>query len=145
MSGSDERAKAPQRPMTSGRAAEIVAAAEAYAAGQGTTISTAVVDESGNLVAFKRGDDCAFVTFETARGKAVLAAGFRLPTRVMAAQGPDRASFWASVSDKLGLVVAAGGYPITQDGVLIGAVGCGGGHGSLDEACAAAAAAATSQ
>lgn len=126
--------------MTATLAARLVAAADEVARARGTTISTAVVDASGNLVMFARGDECGFITFETARGKAVLASGFRLPTRVLASQGAERAAFWASVTEKLGGVVAAGGYPVTQGGLLIGAVGCGGGHGDLDEACALAAA-----
>jgi uncharacterized protein GlcG (DUF336 family) len=38
------------------------------------------------------------------------------------------------------MVPDAGGYPLTQHGVLIGAIGCGSGIGDEDEQCAEAAA-----
>lgn len=40
------------------------------------------------------------------------------------------------MTEKLDEVVA-GGYPVTRNGLLIGAVSCGG-HGDLDESCALA-------
>lgn len=36
------------------------------------------------------------------------------------------------------MVPGAGGCPLTRDGVLIGAIGCGGGIGEQDEQCAEA-------
>jgi len=46
-------------------------------------------------------------------------------------------AFWASLA-RLEMVPGAGGYPLTRDGVLIGAIGCGGGIGDEDEQCAEA-------
>jgi len=136
----DLRAKAPRRPLDSSLAERAAQAARDYAAQRGSTVSVAVVDESGNLVYFSRGNDCAFVSYETARGKAVLAAGFRQPTHTLMSESAGRAAFWASVSEKLGIVIAAGGYPLTQDGYIIGGVGCGGAHGDVDQLSAEAAA-----
>lgn len=136
----DTRAKAPNRPLTYEIARSAAEAAGERARADGHTISVAVVDESGNLVHFSRGDDCGYITFETAKGKAVLCAGFRVPAKDLVSDAVSRAAFWASVSDKLGVVVTGGGYPLTLDGVLIGGVGCGGGHGPQDEDCARAAA-----
>jgi glc operon protein GlcG len=123
------------------RAAE---AASRLAASEGETISVAVVDDAGHVVLLQRGDGCSYISCETALGKAKLANGFRLPTRDLAAEGPQRAAFWASVSEKLDVVLAGGGYPIVCDGLLVGAIGCGGGHGPLDETCARAGAEAVS-
>jgi len=121
-------------------AVKAAAAADAFAAARGETISTAVVDDAGHVVLLHRGDGCSFISTETARGKAALANGFRLPARDLASQAAGRAAFWASVTEKLDMVVAGGGIPVVRGGLLIGAIGCGGGHGDLDEACAAAAA-----
>lgn len=136
MSEPDLRAKAPARPMTLELATRIAGIASGQARGQGFSVSVAIVDDAGHLVFFSRGDQCGHITFETARGKAVLAAGFRLPASRLRGADMDRAVFWASVTDKLGMVVADGGYPLTANGVTIGAIGCGGGHGDQDERCA---------
>jgi glc operon protein GlcG len=144
MTNPDTRAPWAPRRMSLALANLAAEAAQRHAAARNETISVAIVDDAGHLVLFQRGDGCSFISCETARGKAALANGFRLPTAGLAAQGPERAAFWSSVTEKLDMVVAGGGQPIVRDGLLIGAIGCGGGHGDLDEACAIAGAAALS-
>ena len=46
-------------------------------------------------------------------------------------------AFRASLA-RLDIVPGAGDYPLTYQGVLIGAIGCGGGIGEEDEQCAEA-------
>jgi glc operon protein GlcG len=138
----DRRARVPRRAMTQTIAEKVIRAAQGKARELGVGMSVAVVDESGNLVLFARGDECSFITFETARGKAVAAAGFRRPTAEMGAMFQGSPAFWAAISEPLKLVPGPGGYPLTQDGVMIGGVGCGGGLGGDDEICAEAGAAA---
>jgi uncharacterized protein GlcG (DUF336 family) len=121
-------------------ATRVVAGAQAKARSLGIDISVAVVDESGNLVHFVRGDQCSFITAETARGKAVMAAGFRKPTHEWLPSVKANPAFWAAIAEPLGLVPGGGGYPLTKDGITIGGVGCGGGLGEEDEECARAAA-----
>lgn len=134
----DKRARVPVRALTEELARKVGDAAQAKAASLGITMSVAVVDESGNLVYFVRGDTCSFITFETARGKAVAAAGFRRPTEAYDAHFKANPAFWASIAANLKLVPGPGGYPLTQDGVMIGGVGCGGGLAGEDELCAEA-------
>ena len=144
MAASDPRAKVPTRVMTgevAGRAAE---AAQAKAREFGQTISVAVVDESGNLVFFSRGDTCSFITFETAKGKAAMAAGFRRPSKDYVEAARENAAFWSGVGERLGMIVGPGGYPITREGVLVGGIGCGGALGEEDHLCAEAGAKAVS-
>jgi uncharacterized protein GlcG (DUF336 family) len=138
----DKRARVPVRVMTQQIAETVVQGAQAKAAELGLTMSVAVVDESGNLVYFARGDTTSFITFETARGKAVAAAGFRRPTQDYEPHFQSHPAFWSSIAGNLKLVPGPGGYPLTRDGVMIGGVGCGGGLGGEDEVCAAAGAAA---
>jgi len=123
------------------RAAE---AAQAKAREFGQTISVAVCDESGNLVYFLRGDTCSFITFETAKGKAALAAGFRRPTNDYLAAARENPAFWTGVGAQLGMIIGPGGYPIARDGALIGGIGCGGALGEEDHLCAEAGAKAVS-
>jgi len=123
------------------RAAE---AAQAKAREFGQTISVAVCDESGNLVYFLRGDTCSFITFETAKGKAALAAGFRRPTNDYLSAARENPAFWTGVGAQLGMIIGPGGYPIARDGALIGGIGCGGALGEEDHLCAEAGAKAVS-
>jgi uncharacterized protein GlcG (DUF336 family) len=110
----------------------------------GKEISIAVVDESGHLVYFARGNSCGFISFETAKGKASMAAGFRRPTSSLVEASRENPAFWMEAASKLNGIIGAGGYPITSDGVLIGAIGCGGATSEEDHLCAEAAAAAIS-
>jgi uncharacterized protein GlcG (DUF336 family) len=137
----DKRARIPARVMTQQIAETVAKAAQAKAEELGITMSVAVVDESGNLVYFARGDTSSFITFETARGKAVAAAGFRRPTHEYDAHFRANPAFWSSIAGNLKLVPGPGGYPLTRDGVMIGGVGCGGGLAGEDELCAEAGAA----
>jgi glc operon protein GlcG len=77
----DSRVKVPHRPMTIELAQRAAMAAGEKTKQFGKEISIAVVDESGHLVYFARGNSCGFISFETAKGKASMAAGFRRPTR----------------------------------------------------------------
>jgi len=142
--GGDPRARVPERAMTAALARRAAAAAEAKAKELGQTISVAVVDESGNLVYFSRGDTCSFITFETAKGKAVMSAGFRRPSKDYLPAARENAAFWAGVGEKLDMVIGPGGHPITKNGVLIGGIGCGGALGEEDDLCAEAGAKAAS-
>jgi uncharacterized protein GlcG (DUF336 family) len=140
----DPRAKVPLRAMNAELARRAAEAAQAKARELGQTISVAVVDESGNLVFFSRGDTCSFITFETAKGKAAMAAGFRRPTKDYVPRAREDAAFWTGVGERLGMIVGPGGYPITREGVLVGGIGCGGALGEEDHLCAEAGAKAVS-
>jgi uncharacterized protein GlcG (DUF336 family) len=140
----DKRARVPRRHMTQGLAERAARAAQERARELGVTMSVAVVDESGNLVYFVRGDQCSFITFETARGKAVMAAGFRRPGKDFNELFRANPAFWAAIAEPLKLVPGAGGYPLTHDGEMIGGIGCGGGAIGEDEVCAEAGARAIS-
>ena len=139
----DRRARVPERVMNQQVAGAVIEAAQCKAHELGISMSVAVVDESGNLVAFVRGDTCSFVSFETARGKAVAAAGFRRPTHEYVPHFQSHPAFWSSISENLKMVPGPGGWPLTRNGVMIGGVGCGGGLAGEDELCAEAGAAAS--
>ena len=140
----DRRAKVPSRVMNQEIAERAVQAAQAKAKELGITMSIAVVDESGNLVYFVRGDTSSFQTFETAKGKAVTAAAFRRPTRELLEGIRNNPAFWAGLSEQMGMVPGDGGHPLTKDGIMIGAIGCGGGLGDEDHLCSEAGAKAVS-
>ncbi len=103
------------------------------------SLSCAVVDVRGDLVAFVRMDDAAFLTASLAEGKALASALFGRPSADVAgmAASPFFASVNASVQNRI--VPAQGAVPIVREGRVIGAVGCSGGAPAQDEAAAKAA------
>jgi len=117
----DKRAKVPQRPMDQELAERVVRAAQAKATELGISMSVAVVDESGNMVYFVRGNTTSFITSETARGKAIMAAGFRRPTQELMESVRNNPAFWGGLLDRLKMQPpgGGGGHPLTQNGAVL--------------------------
>src|ERR1700753_3250829 len=121
---------------TAERAAE---AAAAKAREIGIAISVAVVDEAGDLCAFRRMDGTARLTVDIATNKAYTSASFGMPTHAWWDLIKDDAPLLHGITHTPRLVIFGGGFPITQDGQKIGAIGISGGHYTQDMACAQAA------
>ena len=115
-------------------------AALAKAKALGTVMTASVVDEAGRTVLVMRGDGAGFFSPETSRAKAVAAANFRRTTKEMGELALKGSAFWASVPAVLrgDVLPSIGGVPITKNGRVIGAIGCGGGTGEQDHECAQA-------
>jgi glc operon protein GlcG len=130
--------------MTLAIAERAVRAAQARAQELGTPITVTVVDDAGRLILCARGDGTAFLTPETSRGKAVAAAAFRRSTKEMVELAREHPAFWNAIPGLVpGQILAStGAVPISKDGRVIGAIGCGGGTGEQDHQCAVAGAAA---
>jgi len=117
----------------------MLSAAEAHARANGWRVAIAVVDLSGDLIAFHRMDDVQHASIELALGKARTAARFRRPTKALAeAAASGRVGFLGAN----GVVPLDGGVPITVGGKVIGAVGVSGMTGEQDAQVAQAGAAA---
>jgi len=117
----------------------MLSAAEAHARANGWRVAIAVVDLSGDLIAFHRMDDVQRASIELALGKARTAARFRRPTKALAeAAASGRVGFLGAN----GVVPLDGGVPITVGGKVIGAVGVSGMTGEQDAQVAQAGAAA---
>ncbi|MED7925979.1 heme-binding protein [Nonomuraea sp. LP-02] len=110
-----------------------VAAAVDKAREQGLAMVVAVVDESGVLKAFARMDGAPLLSVQVAKDKAYTAAGFGMPTDgwydFIKDDGPLALGAPTGIDR---LVVFGGGFPITADGVTVGAIGVSGGHYSQD-------------
>lgn len=137
-------APAPVRPAkvprpTLPEALKALDAAVGDATQAGISLSCAVLDVHGDLVAFVRMDDAGFLTASLAQGKALVSALFGRASGDLGAMAasPFFASVNASVQNRM--VPAQGAVPIVRDGRLIGAVGCSGGAPAQDEAAAKAA------
>lgn len=112
-------------PITLDQARTVIAAAEAEAKKQKWPVAIAVVDPSGNLVAFVKLDNTQIGSIEVALKKAKSAALFRRSTKVfedaLAMGGAN-----LRVLTVPGAVPIEGGIPIVVDGKIIGAVGVSG-------------------
>ncbi len=104
----------------------------------GISVSCAVLDVHGDLVAFGRMDDAPFLTIGLAEGKALASVLFGIPSRDLGrmSASPLFASLNASVHDRM--VPAQGALPLLRGRHLIGAIGCSGGAPPQDEAAARA-------
>jgi uncharacterized protein GlcG (DUF336 family) len=111
-----------------------IAAAEARANEIGVPMNIAVLDSACHLVAFSRMDGAKITSINIAIDKAFTAAGHRAPTSVYKEAvwpGGPAFSIWNSNGGRF--LTIAGGVPIMQDGIVVGAIGCSTGTPSQDE------------
>jgi uncharacterized protein GlcG (DUF336 family) len=126
-------------PIGAQRAQSLIQAAAAEATKKGWAMNIAVVDSGANLVAFLRMDGAQLASILVAQHKARTAAKFRRPTKAFedAIQKAD-SKYILTLDD---VIASRGGIPLTENGKIIGAIGCSGGTGSQDEVVCTAAAA----
>lgn len=120
-------------------ARRILAAAEAEARKNNWNVAMAVVDESGNLIAFQKLDDTQVGSIDIAIGKARTAARMKRPTKALEDAVTGGRTVMLAIE---GLVPMEGGVPVIVDGRVIGAVGVSGVTSQQDAQVASAGAAA---
>jgi glc operon protein GlcG len=119
-------------PIGLDRAKEVLAAAEAEAKKRNWKMNIAVVDTHGELVHFARMDGAQFASGSISIGKARTAARFRRESRAFY-NVYETGHPYVSTLDPT-LVASPGGFPLVENGKLIGAIGCSGGTGDQDAA-----------
>lgn len=103
---------------------------------RGFRMAVAVVEPSGELVAFVRMDDTQYGSIHVAQKKAWSAARYRGSTAAMEARVLAGRTVSLANEDSLPI---AGGVPIVVDGRIIGAIGVSGAAAAEDEEIAQAA------
>ncbi|ORA34231.1 GlcG/HbpS family heme-binding protein [Mycobacterium aquaticum] len=124
-------------------AQRLVAAAHAEAQRRAVTVSAAVVDSGGHLVAFGRMDGAEIAGPVLAVDKAYTAVANSTATAelgVLAAPGGELFGLQANGGGRF--VIFGGGIPLRAGGVIVGGVGVSGASAADDVACAEAAVAA---
>jgi uncharacterized protein GlcG (DUF336 family) len=106
---------------------------------QGHKLSFAVVEPSGELVAFARMDGTTYASIRLAQNKARTAARLRITTAELERRVLSGRTVLLSSDEVLAI---AGGVPISVEGKIIGALGVSGATAAEDDAIATAAAAA---
>ena len=114
----------------------MIEAAKAKAGELGVSLSIAVCDGGGALLAFNRMAGASAITATVAQGKAAASAGFG---RASGALQPDSPVIQAVIAATGGrMLPAQGAVPIRQNGELVGAIGASGATAQQDEDCAQA-------
>ena len=112
------------------KAKAALAAAEAEAKKRNWKLNIAIVDPNGDLIHFLRMDGAQVASVGVAQGKARTSARYRRPTQVFYNQFETGHQYVATLDPTL--VASPGGFPLIEDGKIIGAIGCSGGTGDQD-------------
>lgn len=119
------------RSITKEAAARLITLAIAASERVGFEPVVAVVDASGNLKAFERSDRSSYLAINIAIDKAYTAAAFGLSTAQWVDLLEDRGA--SNLRHVPRVMAAAGGFPIMEDGVIIGGIGISGGSWAQDQ------------
>lgn len=116
-------------------------ASEAKAKSLSIAVSTAIVDQYGDLVAFSRMEGAIKISPKFAIAKAYTSGTIGLPTSDIAKYAGEGKPYYGVTSLFGGeLTTIAGGLPIKVGDKLVGGVGCGGSYDtSQDVECTKAA------
>ena len=134
-------APAPPAPTPGPTMSEALKALEAVrgaAAKLKVSLSCAVVDSRGDLVALTRMDGARFFTTDVARGKAQLAATFGQPSGNLAQFGQSAFFSNFNTAAQGRLYPVQGAVPIMRGTQVHGAIGCSGASAQQDEDAAKA-------
>jgi uncharacterized protein GlcG (DUF336 family) len=120
-------------------AKELVAAAEKRADEIGQPMVVTVANGEGNLVAQHRMDDAWLASVSISKNKAYTSAALDTPTHELAESSePGNSLYGLQTTDEGRIVVFGGGYPLTKDGDVVGAIGASGGAVEQDRTVAEA-------
>ena len=117
----------------------LIAGARAKAEEIGVPMCIAIVDESGQLIAFERMDGGKITSAIIAQDKAYTAAGAKRTTESYGtASQPGQPAYGINSAIGGRLSIVAGGVPVIVDGQVVGAIGVSSGTPAQDSECAAA-------
>ncbi len=114
----------------------MIEAAKAKADEIGVSLSIAVCDGGGTLLAFNRMGGASAITATVAQGKAAASAGFGRASGTLQADSPVIQAVISATGGRM--LPAQGAVPIRQNGELVGAIGASGASSQQDEDCAQA-------
>jgi uncharacterized protein GlcG (DUF336 family)/catechol 2,3-dioxygenase-like lactoylglutathione lyase family enzyme len=118
-------------------AQRIIAAAEKKAVEIGQPMNIAVADAGANLVAHVRMDRAWIGSIDISIKKAYTACAFDIATKELGVHSQPGGQFFGIHASNNGrIMIFAGGIPLKQNGILVGAIGVSGGSGEQDHAVA---------
>lgn len=123
-------------PMTVAEALALIDKGMKLSTAQGLKMAFAVVEPSGELIAFARMEDVPYASIQLAQQKARSSARLRLATAELEARVQGGRTVLMSSDEVLAV---GGGVPIIVDGKVVGALGVSGSTADRDAAIATAA------
>ena len=102
-------------------------------------MSIAICDAAGHLKAFVRMDGASLISLQIAQDKAHTAISGGIPTHKWHEYIKDDAPLLHGIVHTPRFIIFGGGYPLMENGQMIGGIGLSGGHYSQDMECAEAA------
>jgi uncharacterized protein GlcG (DUF336 family) len=136
-------AGAPRATLTTAATETLIAAAAAKSRELGIRVHIAVLDSSALLVGWLSFEGAPRIAAHTARGKAFTAVNTGMSTLAWKEYVESIPAGEQRIIDRIdGYVAADGGYPIVENGLLLGAIGVSGADQARDAAVAKAAIAA---
>jgi uncharacterized protein GlcG (DUF336 family) len=136
-------AGAPRATLTTAATETLIAAAAAKSRELGIRVHIAVLDSSALLVGWLSFEGAPRIAAHTARGKAFAAVSTGMSTLAWKEYVESIPAGEQRIIDRIdGYVAADGGYPIVENGLLLGAIGVSGADQARDAAVAKAAIAA---
>ncbi|MFD9395153.1 heme-binding protein [Streptomyces sp. NPDC060000] len=127
----------PALSISRSAASALIEAVRAAAEEIGFAAAVAVTDAGGHLKAFERADDAPFLAAEVAVDKAWTAVSYRIATHVWNSYVANPQV--APLTHHPRLMAVGGGYPVIEDGMVIGGIGISGGSYEQDQQAAEAA------
>jgi uncharacterized protein GlcG (DUF336 family) len=115
----------------------VIAAAEKKAAEIGVPMVITVLDAGGNMIAQHRMDDALLVSVEISANKAYTALSLKMPTSDLAKLAQPGQPLYG-IQNSSRVIIFGGGFPMTSDGKIVGAIGVSGGSVEQDMDCAKA-------
>jgi glc operon protein GlcG len=111
-------------------AKKVMAAAEAEAIKRDWKMNIAIVDTNGELVHFARMEGAQIGSLVASQGKARTSARWRRESRVFYNAFETGHPYIETLDQTI--VSSPGGFPLIENGKIIGAIGCSGGTGDQD-------------
>jgi len=108
------------------------AVAEASKSPRNWKLAIAVVDPSGELVAFHKMDQTQLASVGISQNKARTAARYRRPSEAFANVMATPAGGYVATLASPPPTASPGGFPLLEGGKIIGAIGCSGATGAQD-------------
>ncbi|WP_440008941.1 GlcG/HbpS family heme-binding protein [Halomicrococcus sp. SG-WS-1] len=114
-------------------AKDVIDAAERKAQEIENPMVITVANSEGNLIAQHRMDDAWLASVNISRNKAYTSAALEMATDELAGPSqPGESLYGLQTTDDDRIVVFGGGYPLTRDGEVVGAIGVSGGQVDQD-------------
>ncbi|WP_247001757.1 GlcG/HbpS family heme-binding protein [Halosolutus gelatinilyticus] len=115
-------------PLSLDTAKRLIAAAERRAEAIDNPMVIAITNDEGNLIAQHRMDGAWLASVDISRNKAYTAAALETPTHELADPAtPGESLYGVQHTNQGRIVIFGGGYPLSRDGDLVGAIGVSGG------------------